>query len=185
MPSTYATNVVTAKLIGLVGSPPELILGVAVFNELSDLYAGWRCWVHSASEFQTLTSENRPVEPNTLVLVPQFAVADVGRVDFAIFAPDNRFQPLVAVECDGHDFHERTPDQASNDKRRDRVLQSLGIPVFRFTGSDILRNSVDFAREIVRFVHVKLHENAAREAERAQLESVEAHLLWYQSGALR
>ena len=43
----------------------------------------------------------------------------------------------MVVECDGHDFHDRTKEQARNDKARDRTLQSVGYRVFRYTGSEI------------------------------------------------
>jgi very-short-patch-repair endonuclease len=42
-----------------------------------------------------------------------------------------------SVECDGHNFHERTKEQASHDKQRDRRLAAAGITTLRFTGSDI------------------------------------------------
>jgi hypothetical protein len=59
----------------------------------------------------------------------------------------------LIVECDGHDFHERTKEQASRDKERDRVLQSCGYRVFRFTGSDIHRDSIKCAKECVDYLH--------------------------------
>ena len=40
------------------------------------------------------------------------------------------YQRQVVVECDGHDFHERTKEQAANDRERDRGLQGLGFSVF-------------------------------------------------------
>lgn len=43
----------------------------------------------------------------------------------------------LVIECDGHDFHERTKEQAQKDKLRDRTLQRLGFKVFRFTGSEL------------------------------------------------
>lgn len=43
----------------------------------------------------------------------------------------------LVVECDGHDFHEKTKEQAKRDKSRDRDLQAAGITVLRFTGSEI------------------------------------------------
>lgn len=46
----------------------------------------------------------------------------------------------LAIECDGHDYHERTKDQARRDKRRDRWFQTHGITVLRFTGSEIWEN---------------------------------------------
>lgn len=60
------------------------------------------------------------------------------RVDFLI--EDEKGKTIV-VECDGHDFHERTKDQAQCDKKRDRELQSEGYKVYRFTGSEIFRTS--------------------------------------------
>lgn len=47
---------------------------------------------------------------------------------------------FVAIECDGHEFHERTTGQAQRDKKRDRDLQSIGWHVARFTGSEIVRS---------------------------------------------
>lgn len=56
----------------------------------------------------------------------------------------------VAVELDGHDFHERTKEQASRDKRRDRVLAANGWSVLRFTGSDVYRDPAKVLEEIDR-----------------------------------
>lgn len=58
----------------------------------------------------------------------------------------------VLVECDGHDFHERTKEQAARDKSRDRDLQAMGFPVFRFTGSEIWNKPVQCAKQIIDFV---------------------------------
>jgi very-short-patch-repair endonuclease len=55
------------------------------------------------------------------------------RLDFAFFLGEAMF----AVEIDGHDFHERTKEQARRDKSRDRALTSTGWSVLRFTGSEI------------------------------------------------
>ena len=43
----------------------------------------------------------------------------------------------MVVECDGHDFHERTKPQAKRDRGRDRLLQSFGFLIFRYTGQEI------------------------------------------------
>ena len=126
MPSNYASNVVACKLSDLVGSPPKSILGVAVFNHLSSLYAEWRCWVYSEWEFQTFAaSEEQWTTQDTFALVPQLEVPGVGRVDFAIFVPQISSQkPLVVVEVDGHDYHERTPDQADSESRAAKARHS-------------------------------------------------------------
>jgi very-short-patch-repair endonuclease len=64
------------------------------------------------------------------------------RVDFAFEA-----QKLI-VECDGHDFHERTKEQATRDKRRDRDLLKLGWRTIRFTGSEIFKDPDACAKEV-------------------------------------
>jgi hypothetical protein len=76
------------------------------------------------------------------------------RVDFLLThgdGPDNR-QPLV-LECDGHVYHERTKEQAERDRARDRELQSLGYPVFRYTGSEIWDDVLKHAHEALDFFY--------------------------------
>jgi very-short-patch-repair endonuclease len=55
----------------------------------------------------------------------------------------------LVIECDGHDFHDRTKVQASRDRARDRTLQSLGFQVFRYTGADIWRDVMACATEVL------------------------------------
>ena len=57
----------------------------------------------------------------------------------------------LVVECDGHDFHERTKEQAAKDRSRDRALQQAGYTVFRFTGSEIYRAPMKCARQIFKW----------------------------------
>lgn len=56
------------------------------------------------------------------------------------------------VECDGHEFHEKTKEQVSRDKRRDRELTVLGHRMLRFSGSDIFKSPLNVAAEIMRAV---------------------------------
>jgi very-short-patch-repair endonuclease len=62
------------------------------------------------------------------------------RVDFLFVNVSRGRRRLVVVECDGHDFHERTKEQAAADKARDRFLVGHGYQVLRFTGSEIYRD---------------------------------------------
>ncbi|SEO09061.1 Protein of unknown function [Terribacillus saccharophilus] len=59
------------------------------------------------------------------------------RVDFLITCQVDEKNYHFAIECDGHDFHEKTKEQAARDKSRDRELASIGYRVIRFTGSEI------------------------------------------------
>lgn len=76
------------------------------------------------------------------------------RVDFLLsIARANDEPPLhVAVECDGHDFHEKTKEQAARDKKRDRDLLAMGVQVMRFTGSQIWEDAGECARSVFDFL---------------------------------
>ncbi len=54
----------------------------------------------------------------------------------------------IAIYCDGHDFHEKTPEQAFRDRNIDRELQSMGFRVLRFTGSEIKNNVTRCIEEV-------------------------------------
>lgn len=66
------------------------------------------------------------------------------RLDFAILPVK------IAVEVDGHDFHERTKEQAARDKARDRALAAGDWTILRFTGSEVFRNADNCVDEIMR-----------------------------------
>ncbi|MGI8388044.1 endonuclease domain-containing protein [Brucella anthropi] len=88
----------------------------------------------------------------SLILQPQVQIEQF-RVDFVLsawtfgkFHVNHRRVDMpphwrkLVIECDGHDFHERTKEQATKDRSRDRELSSLGYDVFRFTGSELWRD---------------------------------------------
>lgn len=71
-------------------------------------------------------------------------------VDFLFGVVDfNEERHFAVVECDGHEFHERTKEQAKRDRSRDRRLQEAGFRVFRFTGSEIYRDPIGCVREVL------------------------------------
>jgi very-short-patch-repair endonuclease len=79
----------------------------------------------------------------------QAEIKDVGYVDFVVSTSFGAKTLRIVVECDGHQWHEKEPWQASRDRRRDRVLQRRGYCVFRFTGSDIFHDPCGCAREVI------------------------------------
>lgn len=156
-PTNYAANVVACKLWGLTGSPTESILTLALYHRLAHFYEGWICRVNSEHEYRQELAATK-INGGSFVLVPQWSVKQVGLVDFAVFIPGLDYRrPIVVVECDGHQFHERSPEQASKDRKRMRILQRFGIPVLPFTGTDVVRGSEDLAQEIVEFVDARLN----------------------------
>lgn len=76
------------------------------------------------------------------------------RVDFAIVPPMWRRSepPPIVVEVDGHEFHERTKEQAAYDRSRDRWMSLQGITVLRFTGSEIWADPDRCAAEVLAIV---------------------------------
>jgi very-short-patch-repair endonuclease len=76
------------------------------------------------------------------------------RVDFqVIISKDNNILHKFLIECDGHDFHEKTKEQAKRDKQRDRDFLSLGIKTIRFTGSEIYNNATKCVVDVFKTVY--------------------------------
>ena len=65
------------------------------------------------------------------------------RVDFFIPVSyknpknNNSEMKFYVVECDGHEFHEKTKQQVIKDNKRTRKLQEYGFQVIRYSGSEI------------------------------------------------
>lgn len=68
------------------------------------------------------------------------------RLDFALIRGAKRF----AIETDGHDFHEKTKEQAASDKSRDRLLTAAGWTPIHFTGSEVYRNANQCADDVLK-----------------------------------
>ena len=89
---------------------------------------------------------------------PQYAISpqhQIGKFRVDFFVQSLSPHATVIVECDGHDYHEKTKAQASNDKRRDRELKMQGYDVLRYTGSDIWRDPRRCADEVWKFISNK------------------------------
>lgn len=82
-----------------------------------------------------------------LELKPQFNIG-IYRTDFAILGKDTK----LAIECDGHAFHEKTKEQATRDRKREREIIAKGYKVLRFTGSEIYKDPASCTREVMRII---------------------------------
>lgn len=85
-----------------------------------------------------------------ICLIPQHQVKAGGRnyrLDFSVTTPNYTLleearlcgitAPHIAIELDGHDFHERTKEQVAERNERDRDLQADGWVVLHFSGSEV------------------------------------------------
>lgn len=52
------------------------------------------------------------------------------------------------IEVDGFKWHDKTPEQAENDKRRDREMNQAGFIVYRYAAREILRDPIKCVNEI-------------------------------------
>ena len=125
-------------------SPIEKILFIALYG----------CVKHSMTEFSDVllvlpkSSSSRPRERDCLYVTPQSPVQNY-RLDFLVEVFDGLAWTRLAVECDGHNFHEKTKKQAARDKARDRVIGMEGYTLFRFTGSEIYADPIKCAEQII------------------------------------
>jgi very-short-patch-repair endonuclease len=126
-------------------SPIEVMLGAALLwtNQL-DRLGYWPPALVCVPQ-----AEIGDYHPETRLLVPQYRWRNF-RIDFAYI--DLETPLTVFIECDGHDFHERTKQQAARDRLKDRVIQQAGLPILRFTGAEITRDPMQCADSIFHFV---------------------------------
>lgn len=115
------------------------------------------CWVGGASCFFDLGIVHAFSQMHVMTRSARY------RLDFAILNEDagsGTNDLKIVVETDGHDLHERTKEQATRDKRRDRDLAAAGWTVLRFTGSEVWADPAGSVTQI--------HELLVREDEKAR-----------------
>lgn len=149
-------------------SPIEKLFGVAYAKQLLrhpvSHFNGPRLWWPAGKVSETLDDFPFTVSDKSLFrfgeahfILQQFQLPEA-RVDFLIMRyeklpgkGDALHRRTVIVECDGHDFHERTKEQAQRDRSRDRAFQSQGMTIFRFTGSELWEDADDCAAQVETF----------------------------------
>ncbi len=107
------------------------------------------------------------LDSKKIIIGPQSNIGDY-RVDFLLEYIEVRHDIIVdrsreystklIIECDGHDFHEKTRQQVRRDKARDRNLKSCGYEIFHFAGSEIWNNPIAYAAQAVRFLELRTAE---------------------------
>ena len=78
----------------------------------------------------------------------------VGKYIVDFLATASFSDTMVVIECDGHDFHEKTKEQAKHDKERDRWLTSQGYKILRYTGSEIYNDFDKIEKELSKLLDV-------------------------------
>jgi very-short-patch-repair endonuclease len=151
-----------AYILNVTESPLEEVMGLALHAAGRDIF-GDAYFQFNGHEY---VRAFRGGTTNALRIEPQRQLGDY-RVDFLTTGAVQRFvdggpregtrellgSAQIIVECDGHDFHDRTKAQARRDKRRDRALQLLGLDVFHYTGSELFEDVFKCAHEVVERLH--------------------------------
>lgn len=102
--------------------------------------------------FHAWAKRDRPLVDGEIEIKPQAEICTKSgryRADILVHLTTGGHAISLVVECDGHEFHEKTKAQAAHDKRRDRALKLAGYEVIRFTGSEIWSNPSGCADEVI------------------------------------
>ena len=124
--------------------------GIGLLLELKECESPieWKLGIAMSDYFQLMGFAN-----GSYVINPQYEIETITRtyrVDFLIAAMLENGNFSLAVECDGHDFHEKTKAQVARDKQRDRSLKLAGVDIIHFTGSEIVADAKKCASEVMR-----------------------------------
>lgn len=96
--------------------------------------------------------------------------------DFQKFESHGLVWPSIAVEVDGHAFHEKTPDQVAYRNQRDRLLQQAGWIVFHFSWTELTTRPEECIGEVIGVARER-YESLRRQvwaAERAAVNKADA-----------
>lgn len=141
----WMANVWRQNEIGFIRAFPS--------NVQSPLEAAFMAWWDAHSKVHSFH--------HRVALFPQYEVDAAGvryRLDFAVLprqevvrAAEKHGIPLraVAVELDGHDYHERTKEQVTYRNQRDRWLLSAGWHTLHFSGSELNSRPVECVHQAV------------------------------------
>ncbi len=128
---------------GLCESPIERVLFAALCCTIFRYeYGPDQPWDMSEQPYEPSTNKK-----NGIWLYHQAKILDY-RADFLLEVWWEKQVQLIVIECDGHDFHERTKEQAARDRSRDREMTMGGFKVLRFTGAEIWADAIRCADQI-------------------------------------
>ena len=85
-----------------------------------------------------------------IIILPQENIG-IFRVDFLLIKTGSDSKSLV-VELDGHKFHDKNEEQRRYEKQRDRFLQHMNLPVFHYTGAEIVHEPINAALECLSYL---------------------------------
>lgn len=136
-----------------IGKWEEDNWSIELFNNLTD-YTGIESPIERILFCAVKTALQLNYLDDSVRFDPQCEVGNY-RVDFIIryFPHRGRTKPEeiknILIECDSQEWHERTEKERRYEKKRDRYIQSQGFKIFHYTGTEILKNPMEIAVEII------------------------------------
>lgn len=127
--------------------------GSSLQSPIEQRLAAHLVWMEAAGldpkcdEMDEMAGEGPPAGFERFLIQPQAQIGKY-RADFLVGVGANGHWRKVVVECDGHNYHERTKEQAAHDKERDRFMTLGGYKILRFAGSEIYKDAGKCADQI-------------------------------------
>lgn len=93
-----------------------------------------------------------------VALFPQFEVKTEHKkyiCDFIATIESMNMNVNVLIECDGHDFHQKTKKQVEYDNEREYEIKKQGYDILRFSGSQIYNNPFKCANDVFDYLLLK------------------------------
>jgi len=136
------------KAEGILNSDIEFVCDRSVGNELN---INGKIYVPDFLYEYWVTFEG--IEPNAV----QYALDNPTATEYKTYKYTNENLKVV-VECDGHEFHQKTKQQVKKDNERQLALQMAGYEVIRFSGSQIYNEPFECIKSAYDFIEKKLGE---------------------------
>ena len=124
-------------------SPIEQMMALALNSTLASPYVKHRSICQNI-EILEIRNQESVMASSGKMYIPDFTipVLDIGTNNFKMFA----------IECDGHDFHEKTKEQVTRDRKRERELIEDGYTVIRFSGTEIYNDPFKCASQVFKII---------------------------------
>lgn len=166
------TRVIDSLSFDLCESPIEQLMLCALAANTQWCASGTCLLLNKIEQIPDYYAKRDDLEKHTL-LANQVVVGKY-RADFCVAVSRVKAAPMIAiVECDGHDFHEKTKHQAARDKARDRFMQTSGYPVLRFSGSEIWRDASSCALQVIDFLDKAYQSSLSDHSDRVKEKLIE------------
>lgn len=133
---------------------------IMVLNSfLSRVYVNGYEWSYSFSkeDFEEncyqITIQNEKTKISRLLTVE----TNDSDINIAGYIPDilisiDSSEVGYAIEIDGYEWHEKTKEQAANDRKKDRAYLKNGYVPIRFLGSEVYHNTIDTVIEMIEII---------------------------------